>query len=108
MPPSLQRDETLVGQLERQFQIQSARPALKSGALAWTYRELDVISARCAAAIYEEIGNRSVPVALLMAHDAPLIAAIAAVLRSGSFYLALNPSHRAERWRQIIKQIRPK
>jgi acyl-coenzyme A synthetase/AMP-(fatty) acid ligase/thioesterase domain-containing protein/acyl carrier protein len=108
MREPIEMGQTLVAQLERQFQVHSARRALKSAAVAWTYRELGIISARCAAAICQEIGDRSAPVALLMAHDAPLIAAIAGVLRSGGFYLALNPSHRAERGRQIVEEIRPK
>jgi amino acid adenylation domain-containing protein len=102
--------ETLLSRLEKQLDLHSARPALKNLSDTWSYGELDAVSARCAASLQElegQYGNPIAPVALLMQHDLPLIATIIGVLRSGAFYVALNPSHPSQRLRQIIEELRP-
>lgn len=65
----------------------------------WTYRELDVFSDFLAAKMSEASGGDlaridagPAPVALLMDHDAPLIGAILATVKSGRPYVALDPA----------------
>jgi amino acid adenylation domain-containing protein len=107
---SFTQSETLLSRLQRQLRLHVARPALKNASDTWSYGELDAVSARCAAGLQKLQGqyeNPIAPVALLMQHDLPLIATIIGVLRSGSFYVALNPSHPSQRLRQIIEELRP-
>jgi len=104
------QSETLLSRLQRQLGLHVARPALKNASDTWSYGELDEVSARCAAGLQELQGqyeNPIAPVALLMKHDLPLVATIIGVLRSGGFYVALNPSHPSQRLRQIIEELRP-
>jgi acyl-coenzyme A synthetase/AMP-(fatty) acid ligase/thioesterase domain-containing protein/acyl carrier protein len=99
--------ETLLSRLEKQLGLHAERPALKQGSRMWSYKELDAISARCAVGLQDRYENPIAPVALLMGHDLPLIATIVGVLRSGGFYVALNPSYPLERLRKIIEELQP-
>lgn len=74
----------------------AARPAVSARAGQWTYAQLDQHANFIAAAILEQLGLVSDPVALLMEHDAPLIAAILGTLKAGKIYLVLDPKHPAE------------
>jgi len=73
------------------------RIAVSARSTEWTYAELDQRSKRLAAQILEHSDVKSEPVALLMQHDAGLIAAILAVLKAGKIYLSLDPSNSIER-----------
>jgi len=106
-PKCSTESETLLSRLEKQLGLHAERPALKQGSRTWSYGELDAISARCAVGLQGRYENPIAPVALLMEHDLPLIATIVGVLRSGGFYVALNPSYPLERLRQIIEELRP-
>jgi len=73
------------------------RIAVSARRTEWTYAELDQRSNAVAAQILERSDAKSEPVALLMQHDAGLIAAILAVLKAGKIYLSLDPSNSIER-----------
>ena len=74
----------------------AARIAVSAPTGQWTYAELDRRSGLVAAQILQRLGETSEPVALLMEHDAPLIAAILGTVRANKIYLALDPAHSAE------------
>ncbi len=74
----------------------AARTAVSAPAGQWTYAELDQRSGLITTKILDELGEGCEPVALLMAHDAPLIAAIFGALKAGKIYLVLDPDHPAE------------
>ena len=74
----------------------AGRIAVSAPGGQWTYAELDRRSRFFAAEILERLGENSEPVALLMEHAAPLIAAIFGVLKANKIYLALDPNHPAE------------
>jgi amino acid adenylation domain-containing protein len=67
--------------------------AVSANRAEWTYAELDERSNALAVQILARPGANRQPIALLMEHGAPLIAAILAVLKTGNIYLALDPSH---------------
>jgi acyl-coenzyme A synthetase/AMP-(fatty) acid ligase/thioesterase domain-containing protein/acyl carrier protein len=108
MALTLNREETLLSRLDEQFNLHSDRPALKTESTAWSYAELDALSANCARYLQQGSQDRTTPVALLMNHDAALVAAIIGVLRSGGFYLALNPAFPFARLRQIMSEVNPR
>ena len=58
--------------------------------------------------ILERIGDKSEPVALLMQHAAPLVAAILAVVKAGKMYLVLDPSHSNDRLAAILADSDPR
>lgn len=72
------------------------RVAVSALAGEWTYQELDRRSDLIASIILSRLGENSEPVALLMEHDAPLIAAILGTLKTGKMYVALEPGHPPE------------
>ena len=57
-----------------------------------TYRELNHAANRVAHAILAQRGETQEPIALLMEHDVPLIAAIVGVLKAGKICVVLDPS----------------
>ncbi len=78
------------------------RIAIRTAGSQWTYAELDQRSDALAARILERLGQNPEPVALLLAHDAPLMAAIIAVLKAGKIYLVLDPAHPVERLAAVL------
>ena len=83
------------------------RMAVSTNGTEWTYAELDQRSNALAVQILKRAGAASSqPVALLLEHGAPLIAAILAVLKTGKIYLALDPSHPIERLSAMLADSR--
>src|SRR4051812_8704048 len=75
----------------------AARLAVSTASFQWTYSQLDEASNLLADAIDSATKaarpkESLLPVALLMDHDAPLIAAIVATLKTGRPYVVLDPS----------------
>jgi amino acid adenylation domain-containing protein len=83
------------------------RTAVSAGSTEWSYAELDQRSNALAIQILERSGGNSESVALLMEHDAPLIAAILAVLKAGKIYLALDPNDSKDRLAAILADSEP-
>ena len=88
--------ESIPGRFAHTVARFAGRPAVSAPAGQWTYAELDRRSDYIAADILSRRGGLSEPVALLMEHDAPLIAAILGALKADKIYLALDPGHPAE------------
>jgi acyl-coenzyme A synthetase/AMP-(fatty) acid ligase/thioesterase domain-containing protein/acyl carrier protein len=102
-----EKQNTLVSQLEKTLRARASQLAIKSKSSELTYADLDELSARCAGALQRESANRFAPIALMMSHDAHLIAAMVGILRSGGFYFVLNRSLPPARLREIVKEVRP-
>ena len=107
MPAVAEKENTLVAQLEKTLRSRASHLAIKSKSSELTYADLDNLSGRCAGALRRGSANRFAPIALMMSHDAHLIAAMVGILRSGGFYFVLNRSLPAARSREIVKQVRP-
>jgi len=104
---ALNRSADLLSRFEEQCRIHSANRAVASKGICWSYAQLDAVSAACASSL----GNGSchgAPVALLMTHATPLIAAIVGVLRSGGFYIVLNPAHSILGLAQVCQDVQPR
>jgi len=68
------------------------RVAVKMGECALTYDQLNQAANRIARAILEYRGEGQEPVALLLGKDAALVTAILGALKTGTFYVPLDPS----------------
>jgi non-ribosomal peptide synthetase component F len=68
------------------------RLAVKMRNRTLTYRELNHAANRVAHAILAQRGETQEPIALLMEHDVPLIAAIVGVVKAGKICVVLDPS----------------
>ncbi len=87
--------------IPQRFAMQAARYAeriaVRAGRTEWTYAELDRAADRVAHGLAAHriwAGSR---VALLLDHDAPMLAGILGVLKAGCAYVPLDPTHPAER-----------
>src|SRR5881398_1263856 len=107
MPAAAEKENTLVAQLEKTLRSRASHLAIKSKSSELTYADFDNLSGRCAGALQRESANRFAPIALMMSHDALLIAAIVGILRSGGFYFVLNRSLPPARLQEIVKEVRP-
>jgi amino acid adenylation domain-containing protein len=80
--------------------------AVRTNETEWTYAELDQRSDTLAARIIDRFDQKSELVALLMEHDAPLVAAIFAVLKAGKIYLVLDPGDPPEKLAAVLVDSR--
>jgi amino acid adenylation domain-containing protein len=79
------------------------RLALKSKNRALTYRQLNEAANRVAAAILALRGKKSEAVALMFEQGAAAMSAILGVVKSGKFYVPMDPSAPSKRCRAILK-----
>src|SRR5436305_7176329 len=100
-------DESLVAAFERVAATFPSRVALGSDAWEPTYRELNETANRLAhqlSACGIAAGDR---VAILMSHDAPLVAAVLGILKAGSIVVGLDPSDPVSRLKVLIEDAEP-
>lgn len=95
-------EQTICERFEHVAVLHASRTALGSGAWQPTYAELNVSANRLAHAMVGLGGAPGDRVALLLRHDAPLIASILAVLKAGRIVVVLNPSDPPARLKQIL------
>lgn len=91
----------------QQVQRHPQRLAIASGAWQPTNGELDQAATRLACALLSCGGAAGDRVALFMAHDAPLIAAMLAVLKAGRTVVVLNPGDPPARLQQVVMDAEP-
>ena len=83
------------------------RTALGGGKWQPTYAELDAATNRLANVLISRGGKAGDRVALLMRHDAPLIATALSVLKAGRIAVVLNPTDPPARLKQILDDAEP-
>ncbi len=96
-------EQSIPKRFEKQVAKYPDRSAVKSRKHHFTYDELNKASNRVAQAILSRRGAGQEPVALLMEHDAPVIAAILGVLKVGAIYVPLDPSLPHSRAKYILE-----
>jgi amino acid adenylation domain-containing protein len=88
-----------------QARLHPARPAIAGTSWEPSYRELDMVANQVAQDILERCGVGHGRIALLMRHDAPLIAATLGVLKAGRTAVVLNQSDPPQRLAQIRSDV---
>jgi amino acid adenylation domain-containing protein len=106
-PLKMDPEVPLATQIERLAQLQPDRPALDGGWLA-SYRQLDEAANRLAHKVLAQGGGIGDRVALLLAHDTPLLAAALAVLKTGRIVVVLNPADPVARHQQVLDDAEPR
>ena len=83
------------------------RPAVRSLGGDVTFGQLDGVSDAIATAIVDRTGQGPTPIALLLDHDWPAVAACLGVLKAGDFYVCLRAQDPVERLRDIVADAGP-
>ena len=83
------------------------RLAAKGRHHTFTYGDLDRTANHLAKAILARTGGAPTRVALLFAHDAPVIGAILGALKAGACYVPLDPHYPPERHAEILANCSP-
>ncbi|HSP61988.1 MAG TPA: amino acid adenylation domain-containing protein [Pyrinomonadaceae bacterium] len=93
--PITKRFEAIVGKY-------STRVAVKTGNHEWSYAELNAKGNQIAHSILKLCRDGEARIALLFAHDAPMIAGMLGVLKAGKTYVPLDPSYPVGRLSQLL------
>ena len=83
------------------------RTAIDSRLWQPSYEELNAVAGRVAGGLVSGAGVPGDRVAILMHHDAPLVAAILGVLKAGRVVVVLNPTDPPHRLEQILDHAEP-
>jgi amino acid adenylation domain-containing protein len=86
-------EQSIPALFEQQVARHSTRLAVKSGQQTLTYAALNQRANRVARAIQARCGEGGEPIALLLEQGAPVIAGLLGVLKTGKFYVPLDPSY---------------
>ena len=98
-------DQSIPERFEKIAQKYPDRLAVKTKNHSLTYNVLNSTANRMAHTILSQRGRKNEPVALLMEHDAPVIAAILGALKAGKFYVPLDPSLPHLRVKYILEDL---
>ena len=90
-------EHSIPERFEQQVRAAGDRLAIKSPERSFTYVELNQTANRLARKILSLRGERAEAIALMFDHGATILAAILAVLKTGKFYLVLDPTYPRER-----------
>ncbi|PXX71568.1 amino acid adenylation domain-containing protein, partial [Nocardia tenerifensis] len=93
---------TLPGLLSRAAAGHAERLAVCDAVGAWTYRELDEWSNRCARALIDCGAGPETTVAVAVPRSAAWVRAVWAVAKTGAAFVTLDPAHPVERNRFIL------
>ena len=81
------------------------RLAVETATYRWTYAHLNQRANHIAHILQAQPPSEPAPVAVLMDHDAPLIAATMGTLKAGLFYSVLDPDQPAARLRFLLEDL---
>jgi amino acid adenylation domain-containing protein len=98
-------DQSIPERFEKIAQKYPDRLAVKTKNHSLTYNDLNSAANRMAHMILSQRGRKNEPVALLMEHDAPVIAAILGALKASKFYVPLDPSLPHLRVKYILEDL---
>jgi amino acid adenylation domain-containing protein len=96
-------EQSLVARFAKQVRKAPESIAVRTAGCRWTYQELDQRSDRIAHGIVRRCGRQEQHIAVLLEHDAPMIAATLGVLKSGKAYVALDPAYPVARLANILE-----
>ncbi len=94
------REESIPHRFRLQVEKYPQRLAVQTGRHKWTYRELNQRASQIAALMAEHCTG--VSVALLLDHDAPMVAAILGAMMAGKMYVPLSKDDPVERLIYIL------
>jgi amino acid adenylation domain-containing protein len=96
-------EQSIPDRFKKQVNKYPNRLAIKTKLHEFTYKMLNQVANRVARTILARQENGETPIALLLEHDAMVIAAILGVLKAGKIYVPLDPSYPQARTRYILE-----
>jgi amino acid adenylation domain-containing protein len=96
-------EQSIPDRFELMVRLYPDRLAVKTSSHALTYDALNKAANRVARAIQAHCGEGQEQVALLLEHDAPVIAAMIGVLKAGKVYVPLDPSYPRKRLAYMLE-----
>ncbi len=106
--PRVAIEHSIFTRFEEQAKNYASQTAIKTLAHHWTYAQLDRRANGVAREIRRLSREDNQRAALLLDHDAPMLAAILGCLKAGATYVPLSPSHPKERLARIISDAEPR
>jgi amino acid adenylation domain-containing protein len=100
-------ETSVVGRFESQANRRPDAPAVISTGLRYSYRELDERSSELAQRLAAAGAGPNRAVAVCMERSADLLLALLAVLKSGGFYVPLDPNNPSGRLQGILEECSP-
>jgi non-ribosomal peptide synthetase component F len=100
-------NESLVAAFERVVSRFPSRIALGSSVWEPTYQELNETANRLAHRLIGYGNNSGDRVAILMSHDAPMVAAVIGILKARQIVVALNPDDPVARLKMLVEDTQP-
>jgi len=95
-------EQSIPHRFERQVAKYPGRIAVRTRDAVWTYEALNQAANRVAHALSASQEIDGARVALLLDHDAPMLAGILGVLKAGGAYVPLDPTHPSDRLFHIV------
>jgi amino acid adenylation domain-containing protein len=84
-------EQSIAERFEKQVRKNPCRIAVRTSGIELTYDDLNKLANRLARVLLEQFPDHN-PVAILMEHDAPVIAAIFSALKSAKVFIPLDPA----------------
>ena len=106
--PKSALEQSLSDRFEQQVKLYPERIAIKNKGEAVSYRGLNSMANRVAQVLLQACGEGQEPIALLLEDGEAVIAAILGVLKSGKFYVPLDPSLPQTRTEFILRDSQAK
>ncbi len=95
-------EQTIQARFEKQASSYPENTALRIGEEIWTYQELNHKANQIARAILNASGSGDHRIALLLNHDASMVAGILGILKAGKTYVPLDARYPAQRLIHIL------
>jgi amino acid adenylation domain-containing protein len=99
-------DVSLSSAFERVAKVQPTHLAIDTGALRFTYAELDAAADGLANRLLVQ-GEQSDRIAILMAHDGPAVGALVGVVKAGRVPVVLDPTDPMSRIANVVQDAEP-
>ncbi|BDA74266.1 amino acid adenylation domain-containing protein [Calothrix sp. PCC 7716] len=96
-------EQSIPSRFEQQVKKYPHHIAVKTQNYQWTYKELNTQANQIAQALLSANNKQEGKIALLLDHDAPMIAAILGVLKAGKTYIPLDPKYPQDRVLYILE-----
>ena len=100
---SLDIESSISSCFEAQARQYADHIAIKTKHYEWTYQELNAQANKIARVVRRVQSGQAERIALLFAHEAPMIASILGTLKAGKSYIPLDPQFPVERLRYILQ-----